>query len=69
MEDRNRSYLGVGICFGVVFGLIYKNIAIGIAIGLAIGVSIDNKKKKKQINKVNINYENTVLFNRICGIF
>ena len=27
MGDRERGYLGIGICFGVAFGLIYNNLA------------------------------------------
>ena len=29
MEERDKGYLGIGICFGVAFGLIYNNLAIG----------------------------------------
>ncbi len=37
MEDKNRGYVGIWVCFGIIYGLIYKKIVIGLAIGLAIG--------------------------------
>lgn len=49
MEDKNRSCLGIWVCFGIIYGLIYKKIVIGLAIGLVIGLA--RSRRQRKINK------------------